>query len=75
MVSNSSTNHDTRYKKRLEDGSKLQDALGDVVGRHTVPQVFINGKHIGGSVDTVIAYKNGELATLIGVDSSGRVEL
>lgn len=32
-----------------EDGSKIQDALSEVVGRRTVPQVFINGKHLGGS--------------------------
>jgi glutaredoxin len=32
-----------------EDGSNIQDALSDIVGRRTVPQVFINEKHIGGS--------------------------
>lgn len=32
-----------------EDGWSVQSALGEIVGRRTVPQVFINGKHIGGS--------------------------
>lgn len=32
-----------------DDGRNIQDALGEIVGRRTVPQVFINGKHIGGS--------------------------
>ncbi|KAF3563538.1 hypothetical protein DY000_02018349 [Brassica cretica] len=32
-----------------EDGGSIQSALGEIVGRRTVPQVFINGKHIGGS--------------------------
>lgn len=32
-----------------EDGSDIQDALSNIVGRRTVPQVFINEKHIGGS--------------------------
>lgn len=32
-----------------EDGGSIQSALGETVGRRTVPQVFINGKHIGGS--------------------------
>lgn len=32
-----------------DDGWNIQDALGEMVGRRTVPQVFINGKHIGGS--------------------------
>ncbi|KAL6552230.1 hypothetical protein OROGR_008384 [Orobanche gracilis] len=32
-----------------DDGHKIQDVLLDMVGRRTVPQVFVNGKHIGGS--------------------------
>ncbi|GJU67995.1 RNA-directed DNA polymerase, eukaryota [Tanacetum coccineum] len=48
-----------------EDGSKIQDALSEVVGRRTVPQVFINGKHLGGSDDTIEAYQSGELAKLL----------
>ncbi|KAF5804811.1 putative thioredoxin-disulfide reductase [Helianthus annuus] len=52
-----------------EDGSKIQDALSEMVGRRTVPQVFINGKHLGGSDDTVEAYQSGELAKLLGIES------
>ncbi|KAM0021337.1 putative thioredoxin-disulfide reductase [Helianthus debilis subsp. tardiflorus] len=52
-----------------EDGSKIQDALSEIVGRRTVPQVFINGKHLGGSDDTVEAYQSGELAKLLGIES------
>ncbi|GAV68299.1 Glutaredoxin domain-containing protein [Cephalotus follicularis] len=50
-----------------DDGHDVQDALSEIVGRRTVPQVFINGKHIGGSDDTVEAYENGELANLLGI--------
>ena len=32
-----------------DDGYKIQDVLLELVGRRTVPQVFVNGKHIGGS--------------------------
>ena len=32
--------------------------------RHTVPQVFIDGKHIGGSDEFHAALRNGELAQL-----------
>ncbi|KAK3032297.1 hypothetical protein RJ639_036254 [Escallonia herrerae] len=32
-----------------DDGYQIQSVLLDLVGRRTVPQVFINGKHIGGS--------------------------
>ena len=31
-----------------EDGSEIQDALSEIVGRRTVPQVFVHGKHLGG---------------------------
>lgn len=32
-----------------DDGSQIQDVLLDLVGRRTVPQIFVNGKHIGGA--------------------------
>ncbi|CAI0387267.1 unnamed protein product [Linum tenue] len=51
-----------------DDGQDIQAALGQLVGKRTVPQVFINGKHIGGSDDTVEAYESGELAKLLGID-------
>ncbi|OEL21661.1 Glutaredoxin-C8 [Dichanthelium oligosanthes] len=50
-----------------EDGSDIQDALSDIVGRRTVPQVFVNGKHLGGSDDTVEAYESGKLAKLLNI--------
>ncbi|EXB55427.1 hypothetical protein L484_005560 [Morus notabilis] len=50
-----------------DDGSDIQDGLSEIVGRRTVPQVFINGNHIGGSDDTVEAYESGELAKLLGI--------
>ncbi|KAH0746825.1 hypothetical protein KY285_008482 [Solanum tuberosum] len=53
----------------MDDGWSIQDAISEIVGRRTVPQVFINGKHIGGSDDTIEAYENGDLAKLLGVNS------
>ena len=35
-----------------EDGDEIQQALAKFIGRRTVPQVFINGEHIGGSDGT-----------------------
>lgn len=58
-----------------DDGWNIQDALGEMVGRRTVPQVFINGKHIGGSDDTVEAYESGKLAQLLGIAASGKDDL
>ncbi len=31
------------------DGNEVQDALYDVSGSRTVPQVFVNGAYIGGA--------------------------
>jgi glutaredoxin-related protein len=35
-----------------DDGDDIQQALAKFIGRRTVPQVFINGEHIGGSDGT-----------------------
>ncbi|CAL5056864.1 unnamed protein product [Urochloa decumbens] len=53
-----------------EDGRDIQSVLLDLVGRHTVPQVFVNGQHIGGSDDTVNALSNGQLEKLLGKNQS-----
>ncbi|KAJ4709254.1 Glutaredoxin family protein [Melia azedarach] len=58
-----------------DDGWNIQDALGEIVGRRTVPQVFINGKHIGGSDDTVEAYESGKLAELLGIAPNDKDDL
>ena len=50
-----------------EDGWEIQDALSDMVGRRTVPQVFVHGKHLGGSDDTVEANESGKLAKLLNI--------
>ncbi|KAJ1703520.1 hypothetical protein LUZ63_003299 [Rhynchospora breviuscula] len=49
-----------------EDGSEIQDALLEIYGKRTVPQVFIKGKRLGGSDDTVEAYESGKLKELLG---------
>ena len=32
----------------LADGQQVQEALSGIVGRRTVPQVFVGGVHVGG---------------------------
>ncbi|KAL1813911.1 hypothetical protein ACET3Z_023976 [Daucus carota] len=54
------------------DGWNIQSSLGQLYGKRTVPQVFINGKHLGGSDDTVAAYESGELAKLLGTSATGK---
>ncbi|CAA0834025.1 Glutaredoxin-C3 [Striga hermonthica] len=48
-----------------DDGYKIQEVLLDMVGRRTVPQVFVNGKHIGGSDDLQASVQNGQLKSLL----------
>ncbi|KAK2990456.1 hypothetical protein RJ640_011204 [Escallonia rubra] len=48
-----------------DDGYQIQSVLLDLVGRRTVPQVFVNGKHIGGSDDLQVAVQKGELQNLL----------
>lgn len=46
-------------------GPQLQKVLERLTGQHTVPNVFIGGKHIGGCTDTIKLYRKGELETLL----------
>ncbi|XP_047327986.1 glutaredoxin-C3-like [Impatiens glandulifera] len=48
-----------------DDGYEIQSLLMEMVGRRTVPQVFVNGKHIGGSADLNVAVENRELQNLL----------
>ncbi|XP_061949175.1 glutaredoxin-C3 isoform X1 [Populus nigra] len=51
-----------------DDGGEIQDYLLDLVGKRTVPQIFVNGKHIGGSDDLRAAVESGELQKLLGTE-------
>ncbi|GAB4841285.1 Glutaredoxin-C5, chloroplastic [Ancistrocladus abbreviatus] len=46
-------------------GPQLQKVLERLTGQHTVPNVFIGGKHIGGCSDTVKLHRKGGLETLL----------
>ncbi|KAM2748766.1 uncharacterized protein LOC126611374 [Malus sylvestris] len=50
-----------------DDGAQIQSVLLDVVGRTTVPQIFVNGKHIGGSDDLKAAVLSGQLQKLLSI--------
>jgi glutaredoxin 3 len=47
------------------DGSAIQEYLQEKTGQRTVPNVFINGKHIGGNSDVQDLLSKGELQKLI----------
>jgi glutaredoxin len=55
---------------KIENGMEMQQALENLTGQRTVPNVFVRGKHIGGNDDTVRANGNGELAKLLQLDKS-----
>ena len=48
-----------------KDGPAMQEELRVLTGQRTVPNVFINGVHLGGADDTHRAHQNGELAKLL----------
>ncbi|GER38510.1 glutaredoxin [Striga asiatica] len=47
------------------DGDEIQTALAEWTGQRTVPNVFINGKHIGGSDVVAAKHERGELVPLL----------
>ncbi|KAL1550093.1 glutaredoxin-C5, chloroplastic-like isoform X1 [Salvia divinorum] len=46
-------------------GPQLQKTLLRLTGQHTVPNIFIGGKHIGGCTDTIKIHRIGELQPLL----------
>lgn len=50
---------------KLPEGSAIQAYLIDKTGQRTVPNVFVQGKHVGGSDDLAAAHRSGKLAELI----------
>ncbi|KAL2821096.1 putative glutaredoxin Grx1 [Aspergillus granulosus] len=49
---------------QLDDGAALQDALLEISGQRTVPNIYINQKHIGGNSD-LQGKKESELVALL----------
>ena len=47
------------------DGHRVQDALEDLTGRRTVPNVFVGGKSIGRGDETTAMYREGTLGELV----------
>ncbi|RDB23114.1 Glutaredoxin-C3 [Hypsizygus marmoreus] len=48
-----------------DDGSAIQEYLLKVSGQRTVPNVFVNGEHVGGSDDVRASFNQGKLTQLI----------
>ncbi|KAJ3580074.1 hypothetical protein NPX13_g495 [Xylaria arbuscula] len=48
---------------KVDDGAAIQNALEEISGQRTVPNIYIGGKHIGGNSD--LQAKKGELKSLL----------
>ena len=48
------------------DAARRDEMLARSGGRRTVPQIFVNGHHVGGHDDLVAADRSGRLAELLG---------
>ena len=53
------------FINNADNGKEIQDALEEITKQKTVPNVFVNGNHIGGCDDTLRAYTTGRLPPLI----------
>jgi len=59
------------YELDLEaNGAEIQAYLVDKTSQKTVPNVFINGKHLGGASDTESAFKDGSLQHMLSGDNT-----
>ena len=47
------------------NGARRQEMLGRANGRYTVPQIFIGGRHVGGSDDLAALEREGRLDALL----------
>jgi len=68
----------TYSEYEVSTDENLQQEMRSRSGRRTVPQVFIDGQHIGGSDDLLVAEQSGLLDKLLdsrqaaGAEKSGR---
>lgn len=52
-------------KPKVEGGPQLQNALLELTGQRTVPNVFVKGQHIGGSDAVAAALASGHITDLL----------
>lgn len=50
------------------DPNLRQQMMRRAGGRRTVPQIFVDGRHVGGSDDLAALERAGELDALLGID-------
>ncbi|KAJ3021596.1 Glutaredoxin-1 [Thoreauomyces humboldtii] len=50
---------------QISEGADMQAYLKEKSGQNTVPNIFVNGQHLGGSDDLHAANSNGKLQKLL----------
>ena len=50
---------------QVSGGDAMHSALKDISRQRTVPNIYINGKHLGGCDDTVAAFRNGKMKEML----------
>lgn len=60
LLTHMGADHKVVELDKVDDGPELQNALEEISGQRTVPNIFIAGKHIGGNSD-LQAIKKDEL--------------
>ncbi len=53
-----------RFKNKLDAGPSIRDYLYEKTGQKTVPNVYVNGTHLGGCDSTLNAHAEGRLEKL-----------
>ena len=48
-----------------DNGAAVQEVLKDISKQGTVPNVFVNGDHVGGCDNTLEAFSSGKLSQMI----------
>ena len=48
-----------------DDGAAVQEVLKEITEQNTVPNVFVNGDHVGGCESTLAAFSSGKLNQMI----------
>ncbi|MGH7000346.1 MAG: glutaredoxin 3 [Stellaceae bacterium] len=51
----------------MGDDDRREEMIARANGRYTVPQIFIDGRHIGGSDELVALDRDGKLDSLLGL--------
>jgi glutaredoxin len=50
---------------KMQNGAAIQDELAEMTGQRSVPNVWVNKRHMGGNDDTQAAFQNGSLEKML----------